>query len=557
MVDLARRLEENAPITEAVVVPEEPELHAENSLDSGEASPRYVPTGRRVAVDDRSIFGVALQLSETVPPPLVPALDLSSASPHLQPGVKPPVLPLELPLREMSAGLENSNVHNTALMKRRKPSQGVDDKPQPNVIRAEAPAVHIANDSFLVDPLDDVLDWLSRSDLGFSRPQAGDLDQIRGLSPCADMPRALTSTSQDFCDVIAEDGGPAHAQEPRAWPPTTTQQPIKASLTRVSAICDHSIQNHQGRTQNPIDMRSEEDEWLSRQQRTGTVGRLVIYATGENPGDDVFLRGGFERPLVVASVRDAGPAAKAGVKAGDRLVSINGKKDFRGLGADAVRSRLIPPIMLVFLGFVGKLQAEVRLTCSNRPAGLSLRHEVSRGFADAPVQICEETVFDPGLASMFMVVDPTCCEACAQEEQHGMMASMFELYRNEANSMVSQALHKVQASERAVAPSVQRKHESPILQTAADAPSKPGGDPGWVDDGTQGEVLDGDGALHDGQDRGDRVWAGQALTTHPSLSPRDVAQGPRASRQLGRKNNPDIAKATLLCQNPCIVYCCA
>ena len=53
---------------------------------------------------------------------------------------------------------------------------------------------------------------------------------------------------------------------------------------------------------------------------------------------------------------------EAGVKAGDRLVSINGKKDFCGGSSDAVREMLVPPLMLVFTGFVGKLHAEVRCT---------------------------------------------------------------------------------------------------------------------------------------------------------------------------------------------------
>jgi len=94
------------------------------------------------------------------------------------------------------------------------------------------------------------------------------------------------------------------------------------------------------------------------------------------------------------------------VKAGDRLVSIDGKKDFLGLQAKAIQEGLKTPVVLVFLGFVGKLEAEVRLRFAEKVCGISSRQEAVQGMDNAPMQLCEQRVFKVGKAHLFLAVMP-------------------------------------------------------------------------------------------------------------------------------------------------------
>lgn len=196
----------------------------------------------------------------------------------------------------------------------------------------------------------------------------------------------------------------------------------------------------------------EEAEWDQRQQKSGTVGRLVEYYVGDSPEQDITLRAGGRQHIVVANVREGGVAASKGVRAGDRLVSIGGKKDFMGLAAGEVQRRIMPPVVLVFLGFVGKLQAEVRLTNSNHECGISLRDEICSGSTDAPVVLCEQRTFNPGFASLFLTFS---------EPPHnlrgvrGIRKPLLELHRIDAHHIVKRALNQSQAQEGESAPVLQ------------------------------------------------------------------------------------------------------
>lgn len=141
---------------------------------------------------------------------------------------------------------------------------------------------------------------------------------------------------------------------------------------------------------------NEDEEWEMRQKQTGAAGRLVIYEYGDKPRDDIMLRGGSGRRIMVTAVSDDGKADRGGVKAGDVLVSINGKKDFIGHSADYVHTTfLVAPVVLVFMGFVGKLQAEVRLNYSEDVAGMALKENFLARRPEATVHIIEEVVFMP------------------------------------------------------------------------------------------------------------------------------------------------------------------
>lgn len=204
----------------------------------------------------------------------------------------------------------------------------------------------------------------------------------------------------------------------------------------------------------------EEQEWEERQRKSGTVGRLAVYPVGEDPREDIVLRGGGRRHIVVTRVHDGGQAAKVGVRAGDRLVSIDGKKDFMGHSADEVSEQLKAPTILVFLGFVGKLKAEVRLTCSDHVCGMPARHEVARGSYNHPITLCDEKVFNAGIASLFLTVASSAQGSIAngdEAEEDAMRRTysallpwqhpMFELQHHEARSLVKRAMKRLEMKE--------------------------------------------------------------------------------------------------------------
>lgn len=167
----------------------------------------------------------------------------------------------------------------------------------------------------------------------------------------------------------------------------------------------------------------EEEEWLARQQTTGAAGRLVIYDRGDKPREDFMLRGGGDRRIMVSAVTDSGKAAQAGVKAGDVLVSINGFKDFQGKTADIVHQSLQAPIMMVFMGFVGKLQAEVRLKYKRDVCGLASQQQVAVGKPESPVKVIEETVFQPSRSSIFLTTFPVGHKMSSSARNNSSLAS--------------------------------------------------------------------------------------------------------------------------------------
>jgi hypothetical protein len=144
-----------------------------------------------------------------------------------------------------------------------------------------------------------------------------------------------------------------------------------------------------------------------------------------------------------------------GVRAGDRLVSINGKKDFMRdrLSADTVRDRLQAPTSLVFLGFVGKLQSEARVTCANLTCGISTKQEVVQG---STVRLCEERILKAGAASIFLTAGKPLSYgngreqlACSSQrhppdyESCSIKCPMFELQRPAARGLVKRVLQRL------------------------------------------------------------------------------------------------------------------
>mmetsp|Transcript_44779 Transcript_44779/g.103594 ORF Transcript_44779/g.103594 Transcript_44779/m.103594 type:complete len:314 (+) Transcript_44779:118-1059(+) len=113
----------------------------------------------------------------------------------------------------------------------------------------------------------------------------------------------------------------------------------------------------------------DEEMWLARKQLTGVVARMVSYAPGEKPADDVLsLQRTPNGDLMVVSLCPDGPASMAGIVRGDKLVSINGQKTPAQAREDVILTGLRGPMTLVFLGFVGKIQAEVQVAQPDAPS---------------------------------------------------------------------------------------------------------------------------------------------------------------------------------------------
>lgn len=300
-----------------------------------------------------------------------------------------------------------------------------------------------------VPPLVDILDWLGQHDLPHSLSK-GDREsprepwdvldtteepktprQSRSLRVKVQMhPTDAAPSDPDGCSCDAE------------AVPGGGQQGGSCSSTDFLGIDDH--------------LQEEEKEWEARSKTSGTAARLVIYNV-EDPKSDIWLRGGSGAPVVVAAVRQGGKASLSGVTVGDRLASIDGSKAFMEMSADAVLKSLNAPTVLVFIGFVGHMMAEVRL--ENIPCegcGMPGRHsflrELSRG-AKSTVCICEEAVFNVGLASLFLVTQEDLRQgawvsgkqefASKGQSDEPECATVLELQRSEARRMLKAALDSV------------------------------------------------------------------------------------------------------------------
>ncbi|CAJ1386079.1 unnamed protein product [Effrenium voratum] len=111
---------------------------------------------------------------------------------------------------------------------------------------------------------------------------------------------------------------------------------------------------------------AEEQSWEMHRRKAGLVAKLVCYISSAALQADFVLRGFRRSGAVVLSVSPAGPADRAGVQAGDRLVSINGQQDFACLETGDF-SETEMPAKLVFMGMVGRITSEVRLISLEAP----------------------------------------------------------------------------------------------------------------------------------------------------------------------------------------------
>mmetsp|Transcript_79067 Transcript_79067/g.206234 ORF Transcript_79067/g.206234 Transcript_79067/m.206234 type:complete len:574 (+) Transcript_79067:127-1848(+) len=330
-------------------------------------------------------------------------------------------------------------------------------------------------------------------------------------------PRHFGASHRRAAEVDGSGGGGGVGQGPPIRSPSRASSSSYCGLT-------HSEEKQ------TFQLDPEEEEWDTRQQQTGAAGRLVVYDVGDRPREDLTLRGGgAHHRIMVAAVTDGGKAAAAGVKAGDVLVSINGFKEFKGQSADAVHVTLRAPLTLVFLGFVGKLQAEVRLTNADHVCGISYRREVLRGSFEAPVQVCEESIFNAGLASLFLTVSHPAGDAASNRD--AAHQPLFELQNNEAKGLIRRALRRVEPQEAMSGASTiaQEVQQQPSLTSAPHLwsnPPQPAYGPGFLGPAALGPFI---GRLAMSDDGSPASEAAAAAVAAALAS--EVKDGPEAARQ--------------------------
>eukprot|EP00928_Gymnodinium_smaydae_P031977 TRINITY_DN23291_c0_g3_i1.p1 TRINITY_DN23291_c0_g3~~TRINITY_DN23291_c0_g3_i1.p1 ORF type:complete len:489 (+),score=97.96 TRINITY_DN23291_c0_g3_i1:150-1616(+) len=304
--------------------------------------------------------------------------------------------------------------------------------------------------------LNDVLNWLDQAHLDLP---SGPVDE-----PGTMLKRSTASSPMG--NIVARGAGPVSTMAGRGPPADSSYTPLpggshgapvrKPGATGPAprgdrgdadgsngAICSSPNAGWGGcvAPEEPLSLEEEEDnEWTKRQRCTGSVGRLVSYGKQERPRDDLVLRGGGGRHVVVAAVKSGGPASVNGVKVGDRLVSVDGKKDLLEHPAEQIAERLQGPVLLVFVGFVGKLQAEVRLGCSPKVCGLGAQEPILGNFTESRLTVCEERVFNSSSASLFFKVSSPSDMQGDTSEGSGCSPLLFELQRREASNLVTRAL---------------------------------------------------------------------------------------------------------------------
>lgn len=214
----------------------------------------------------------------------------------------------------------------------------------------------------------------------------------------------------------------------------------------------------------PLQALRDEEEWLERKRLTGAVGRLVRYKEGHLPANDIkglcLTRQGR---IMVTALQPDGPAARAGVTAGDQLASIDGKRFTVTRPANAMLAHLEGPVTLVFLGFAGKLQAEVRVRQPDQPScGMPASADmVIQGFSGKGFRLAEAVIFEQQVESLFIATGSTredsltpMMHPLAQEElpssgspaeggqdlETNANEALFELQREDARRVLKRAM---------------------------------------------------------------------------------------------------------------------
>eukprot|EP00439_Symbiodinium_sp_Y106_P060972 s2200_g9.t1 len=240
------------------------------------------------------------------------------------------------------------------------------------------------------EPLNDVLAWLNVADLdeddphsAFFLPHTGDpAEQGENVAPFRRRPRRKSS---NYCDgeheaaPVGESADPEEEEAPQSGLAGDVYRKSPQQLSKVSYKNgdrpweDFTLRGSRGPVLTHcvvLQPKKEMNSWGV----TAGMSKHVYYSPGLECGRCQELVAKSEwccamMRIACASLEEAvrgeswpaehGRAVQAGIKSGDLLVSINGKKDFAGLSASEILQRMRGGVTLVFLGFIGKWHAEV------------------------------------------------------------------------------------------------------------------------------------------------------------------------------------------------------
>merc|ERR1712113_1158589 len=131
----------------------------------------------------------------------------------------------------------------------------------------------------------------------------------------------------------------------------------------------------------------------------------------------------------------------AGVVVGDQLVSVDGRKTFEGQSVFAIRASMQTPVTLVFVGFVGKFDAEVQLQEKPKWCGVPVATDLVAHYctpANKAVQLHDTVVFHHKRTSLFIATDNNSVPEGVEEGNN--TSCMYELQREDACKIMKYAL---------------------------------------------------------------------------------------------------------------------
>lgn len=199
---------------------------------------------------------------------------------------------------------------------------------------------------------------------------------------------------------------------------------------------------------------SDQDSWEQRRKTQGCVARLVKYSAG-SPVDDIDLQEAWSGPtrvLVVVRLAYNGNAYRCGLAIGDRLVSVDGRRDMQNFRLGSLKEPLPRSVTLVFLGFVGSARAEVRLSEDEEPfcaAGLGSKETVLESSEKQTISLVDQRVFESYHGSAASLLFSMAPHVVADYSCPGEMESesIFELRSDEASRIVREVTEQFQRED--------------------------------------------------------------------------------------------------------------
>mmetsp|Transcript_26604 Transcript_26604/g.48745 ORF Transcript_26604/g.48745 Transcript_26604/m.48745 type:complete len:445 (+) Transcript_26604:149-1483(+) len=342
----------------------------------------------------------------------------------------------------------------------------------------------------------DLEDFTMSADGDMVSPHMSDDDSIDALSAGGtsedegmhrtNLPLARQTPSHEFCATVrtSDDQSPggADAWQSKGGVPCVPSVSLRQkSQRKKGSTAKQSTSQKLASDGERARAVKEEEMWLARKQLTGVVARMVSYAPGEKLSDDILsLQRTPNGDLMVVSLCPDGPASMAGIVRGDKLVSINGRRTPSNVKEDVILAGLRGPMTLVFLGFVGKIQAEVQVAQPDAPScGLSEKVDVA-GVVPLPptasVYQHDTVVFQQTEDTLILEKTAVLAEEAETRMRFGSSV-MYQLQREDAQNILRQALAPTGALDTMTMPvalepvrSPQRRSghcgESPVTQDA-------------------------------------------------------------------------------------------